>query len=98
MIESEKYLMTEGSGSASKVLKKLGFMKDVLIVIQDIYDLANVRIPDEEKEDIVDKNVRLIKHLMKKNNISEFYVDMVASGVQVALKHAGVKLSSKVRL
>ncbi len=103
-ITTTKYLVTEKSfiarnkGSVSKVLKSLTFWKDVLLIIQDIYDLANEKIPKDEKEAIVQKNIELVKYLLRKENISEFMVDMVAAGLTVSLKHAGIKLSSSIRL
>lgn len=104
-ITASKYLLTEKKGfiarnqsSVRKVLKSLTFWKDVLLIIQDIYDLANEKIPQDEKEEIVQKNIELVKYLLRKENISEFMVDMVAAGVQVALKHVGIKLSKTIRV
>lgn len=98
---TDKYLITEVSlsslkafKSVPKVLKTMGFWKDVLIIIQDIYDLQNERIPDDEKEEIVSKNVELLRYLLKKNNVSPLYTDMVTAGLQVALKHANIRLSN----
>ncbi len=90
----DKYLVTEAKTSVAKVLKKLSFWKDVLIIIQDIYDLSNERIPDSKKREIVNNNIDTLKYLLKKNNVNDLYVDMAAAGLQVALKHAGIKMSN----
>lgn len=84
--------------SIAKVLKSISFWKDILFLIQDIYDMANEKIPHDKKEQIVLKNVEVIKYLLRKNNVSDLYVDMAAAGLQVAFKHVGIKLSKTVRL
>lgn len=89
----DKYLITEKSTNAFKSLR---FWKDVLIIIQDIYDLNTQGLSPEEKQIKTDKNIGLIRYLLKKNNVQPLYRDMIVAGTEVALKHAGVR-NQKIR-
>ena len=84
----DKYLITE---KKTNIFKTLRFWKDVLIIIQDIYDIKSERLSPDEKQKKIDKNIELIRYLLKKNRVEPLYRDMIAAGTEVALKHVGVR-------
>jgi len=70
--------------------KQLRFWSDILIIIQDIYDIP----PKTSRKEInakIERNLQLVDYITKKHKFNKVYQGMITTGMQAALHHAGYK-------
>lgn len=95
----KKYLVVDNiDEGVMSVMKSLSFWKDALLIIQDISNLKSKKVKPDEKSKIVQKNIETLKYLLKKNRVSDLYVDMISAGLDIAMKHAGVRPPKTTRI